>query len=685
MQKEAIKVLVIDDDADDAFLIEEAIGGIEDGAHLITVKSRPDDAMVALMEEKFDVVLCDYRLGATTGVDFLKNLRSAGDDTACILLTGIGEKEADLAALEAGANDFAAKIALSPESLDRSMRYAMANAARQRLLATVLNNANAAVVVLDQDKRPSIWNPTWSELAANFTKNDKDAVALLANFVLAQDDHDLTIGDRIVDWSAAEVMDGEETVIVLHDVTERVNALKEQREAEQRIQHLALHDTLTGLPNRAAFENKLADEIAWAKTTDNQFYLLNLDLNRFKEVNDVFGHKVGDGLLIEVTKRLSECLRDNEFVARVGGDEFIALSRKKPGDDIDEPPQLAERFLDSITQTFEIDGKLVRSGVSVGVSVFPQHGQDSELLLSNADAAMYRAKTDRMARRICMFDENMDKNIREKSVLALDLKAAVENGELDIHFQPQALVSNGRVHGFEALARWTHPSFGRISPAQFIPIAEEAGLIIDLGEYILERACEIASNWPSEYSVGVNVSAVQIRHTDFVRVVSQVLERTGLEAERLELEITESVLIDDPEYTKHVLNGLKDLGCSLAMDDFGTGYSSLFSMLSFPFDKVKIDRSFIENIDQNHQAREIVKAVLGLSENLGFAVIAEGVQNQLQVDFLRNIGCQEMQGYLIGVPLSELRTMELIMQAQQPQPEKVQSLMIGRRSLRKSA
>jgi len=259
-----------------------------------------------------------------------------------------------------------------------------------------------------------------------------------------------------------------------------------------------------------------------------------------------------------------------------------------------------------------------------------------------------------------MFDQAMDRSIREVRVLAEELKTTVENKQLDVYFQPQANVATGKITGFEALARWNHPKRGMISPAKFIPIAEENGLIIELGEYILTKSCSIAACWPQDLSIAVNVSAVQIRHTDLIALVRNVLVNTGLKPQRLELEITESTLIDDLDHTLHVLRGIKAMGVSIAMDDFGTGYSSLSSLLSFPFDKLKIDRSFIEQIGVNAQATEVVRAVINMGNNMGFEVVAEGVQHQKHVEFLHGEKCQSMQGYLLGRPRNELDTLALI-------------------------
>ncbi|MEM7301709.1 MAG: EAL domain-containing protein [Pseudomonadota bacterium] len=647
--KDTIHILIVDDDEDDIFLICDTIDEIVGHKYEVKTAHSPAAAIDLLANHNFDLILSDYMLGSISGIEFIGQLRDSGIDTPVILLTGMGGGTIDQEALEAGASDFLSKSSLEAEILDRTIRYTIANTEKQRLLQTVLNNANAAVAVVNQDGKAILWNSNFTELVNwNAANNQEGAtVADLISLVMACETLDILIGERIHDRRLANLPDGG-TVITLHDVTGRVRALEERRAAEERIAYVALHDSLTGLPNRSDFSNRIVEQIERARADGHEFYLLNLDLNRFKEVNDVFGHHIGDGLLKEVADRLSGCLKSNEYLARLGGDEFVAI--QPAGDEVDGLPSLAHRFLSCMDDTFEIEGKLVRTGLSIGAASFPKQGDNPEELLSNADVAMYRAKETPFAK-VSVFDQAMDNNIREKRFLAMELKSAVQNEELEVFFQPQANVATGDLVGFEALARWHHPERGAVSPATFIPIAEENGLIIDLGEYILRRSCQIASKWSKDIHVAVNVSAVQIRHTDLISLTRSVLVDTGLSPSRLELEVTESVLIEDLEQTLHVLRGIKGMGVAIAMDDFGTGYSSLSSLLSFPFDKIKIDRSFIEHIGVNAQATEIVRAIIGMSNNMNFGIVAEGVQSDEHVNFLREHRCAIMQGYLLGPPM----------------------------------
>ena len=646
---EKTRILVVDDDPDDIYLFTDAINDSAVDAYQIETAHSGLEAMGFLANNQYDAIFCDYRLGDTTGIDFIRSVRSAGLDTPIILLTGVGDTDIDKKAMDAGASDYIPKIKIDYETLDRAIRYAIANTARQRLLQSVLDNTDAGVAMIDGNGCPTIWNTAFAKLAEEHFKGDGfDSICDLAHFVVDADRGDLELGDKVLESRISALPDGDR-VLFLHDVSERVRSMEERLEANRRIAFLAHHDSLTGLPNRAAFKDRFYAEIRKAEISQSGFYVLNLDLNRFKEVNDVFGHAVGDGLLVEIAERLQACLREGEFLARLGGDEFVAIQKKEDGQA--EIPDLAERFLGIVKGPIEIDGNQIRTGISVGVAKFPDHGSDPEQVLANADAAMYRAKGNPL-QRISLFDETLDQTIRYRRALGNELKQAVAEGGLEVFFQPQARVKNREIIGFEALARWPHRHRGWVPPDTFIPIAEENGLIIPMGDWILRKACEIASTWDLPQSVAVNVSAIQVGHADLAGQVKSVLEDTGLPPERLEIEITESLLIDDPGLARQVLGQLKDLGVSIAMDDFGTGYSSLSSLLSFPFDKIKIDRSFIDNIGSNPQAAEIIRAILALSRNLNFKVIAEGVETEEHVGFLMSEGCDKMQGYLIGKPTS---------------------------------
>ncbi|MBR0685768.1 EAL domain-containing protein [Bradyrhizobium manausense] len=427
------------------------------------------------------------------------------------------------------------------------------------------------------------------------------------------------------------------------DVTNR-------RQTESRMAHMAYHDGLTDLPNRAAFLQALNQMIEACEGTDEEFAVLCVDLDGLKEVNDVFGHALGDKLLVEVAQRLQDTARGG-LVARLSGDEFgLIIDGKQPAVGL----ALAQQLGEALAPEFHIDGRAVRAGITTGMSIFPHNGPDGAALLANAGAALFRAKQ-KSRGTISLYQPEMDQQIRDRRVLHQDLSKAIKNGELSLAFQPQGIARNSvaesEIIGFEALARWQHPVRGQVSPAEFIPIAEESGLIVEMGEWILREACREAASWPKPLQVAVNLSPAQFMHGDVVGLVHSILIETGLAPGRLELEITEGVLIEDFDRGLALLRRLKALGVRISMDDFGSGYSSLSYLQAFPFDKIKIDRAFIINLGRNPQSAAIVRAVIDLGHGLEMSIIAEGVETIDQLAFLAREGCDGVQGYLLGKPL----------------------------------
>jgi diguanylate cyclase (GGDEF)-like protein/PAS domain S-box-containing protein len=450
------------------------------------------------------------------------------------------------------------------------------------------------------------------------------------------------IGTRILRTKKVPILgkDGEPQYLltVSEDVTEH-------KRAEERIAHLAHHDGLTGLPNRAAFSERLSSTLE--RQMAGTFALMCLNLDRFKEVNDVFGHSVGDAVLQEAARRMQSVM-DGAFLARLGGDEFTVITAQ--GSHPETAAALADRLLAITADDFEIDDHTLRIGLSIGVAIFPADGRDVTALLANANAALYRAKAEGRGA-IRFFEAEMDTRLHERRVLQQELQTAIESRALFLNFQPQALIG-GEIVGFEVLLRWRSPGRGLVPPATFIPLAEECGLIIPMGEWVLREACREAASWDRPLQIAVNLSPVQFRRGDLPALVHSVLLETGLAPSRLELEITEGVLIDDFSRAVGILRRLKLLGVRIAMDDFGTGYSSLSYLQSFPFDKIKIDRAFIANLNKNPQSAAIIRAVIGLGRGLDLPVVAEGVETRDQLEFLAREACDEVQGYLIGHPRS---------------------------------
>jgi diguanylate cyclase (GGDEF)-like protein len=422
---------------------------------------------------------------------------------------------------------------------------------------------------------------------------------------------------------------------------------KGRDEAEQKIRHLAYHDPLTGLPNRAALGETLREYLDTAAAKNSQVALLALDLDRFKQVNDIFGHQAGDGLLRILSDVMSAELKPNEMVARVGGDEFVVVQR-----DVPQPEgadELAKRLLKVVCRDVDVEGVTFRAATSIGIAIYPRDGMSAAVLHPNADAALYRAKQEgRGGYRF--FEPEMDLQLRERRALQLEMRDALKRNEFKVYYQPQAETMTGVISGFEALIRWDHPKRGLIAPVEFIPAAEENGFIVELGEFVLRTAAAEASSWKKPLTISVNLSPVQFQHGDLVGLVQNVLTETGLDPKRLELEITEGVLILDFSRALAMLKSLKELGVCIAMDDFGTGYSSLAYLQAFPFDHIKIDRSFIASLDTNKQSEAIIRAVVGLGRGLDVPVTAEGVETEEQQAFLAELDCAGIQGYLIGKP-----------------------------------
>ncbi|WP_420470875.1 bifunctional diguanylate cyclase/phosphodiesterase [Brevundimonas sp. FT23042] len=424
-----------------------------------------------------------------------------------------------------------------------------------------------------------------------------------------------------------------------------VRDLRSRLAQERRIAHLARNDSLTGLPNRTSFLEKL-ERLA---TADQPFALLAIDLDRFKEVNDLYGHAVGDRLLVHVATHLKGATREGEFVARLGGDEFVALV---PVRERMDAHAAAERLRQAILSPLEAEHAELQCGSSIGIALWPDDATETSVLINDADLAMYRAKSS-LATDICFYEGAMDEAVRQRRRITLGLRDALENDRFELHYQLQASVETGDVTGFEALLRWRQEDGSYISPADFIPLAEETGLILPIGEWVLRRACAEAAGWDRPHRIAVNLSPVQLSHVDLPRLVHQILIETGLAPHRLELEITETAMISDMERTTHILRQLKLLGVSVAMDDFGTGYSSLSTLRAFPFDKIKLDRTFMSELDGGPQSKAIIRAVLALGESLAIPILAEGVETHEQLTFLREQGCDEVQGYLLGRPRRE--------------------------------
>jgi len=544
----------------------------------------------------------------------------------------------------------------------RAERAATDEGRERQLLDMILNNMSQGVLMFDADARLVFCNQGYVEMygvspemvgagyalrdlinhgvaTGTFTgEPDEYIEKLLADLAKGKTAHDIikTKDGRTFSIVNKPLSDGG-WLATHEDITER-------QRTEERIVHMARHDALTDLPNRVLLRERLEHELKRVKRGE-MLAVLCLDLDRFKSVNDTLGHPVGDELLKVVADRLRGCTREPDTIARLGGDEFaiIMTAIQQPTD----AAALARRIRESIVKPFHLDGHQIVVDISIGISVAPLDATTPDQLLKNADMALYGAKGD--GRGVYRFFEpEMDARMKARRDLEMDLRNALMNSEFELYYQPLVNLETNEITSFEALLRWHHPQRGTISPAEFIPIAEETGLIIPVGEWVLRTACLETAKWPKDVKVAVNLSPAQLKARNVVEVVTSALEESGLPAKRLQLEITESVLMHNTFGTLATLHKLRELGVQIAMDDFGTGYSSLSYLRSFPFDKIKIDRSFIQDISSAAEPLAIVHAVAGLAKCLNMVSTAEGVETRQQMETLQNVGCTEMQGYFFS-------------------------------------
>jgi len=535
-------------------------------------------------------------------------------------------------------------------------------ATRTEQLDAALNNMSHGLCMFDRDQKLVICNEQFAsmyQLPAGLTGSGtaladilqqypdiKTALALPercggtgASDAAGHSQGLLTLADERTIAVQIRAMAGGGWVATHEDITER-------KKAEERISYLAHYDVLTGLPNRTEFGVQLEKQFARVQRGDTAAVLC-LDLDHFKAVNDTLGHPIGDALLRAVAERLSRCVRAEDVVARLGGDEFAVI--QVGGEQPLGASMLARRIIDEIGRPFLLDGHQVLIGTSIGIALAPTDGVDPDTGLKNADLALYRAKADGRAT-FRFFEPAMDARMQERRQLELDLRRALSQNEFELYYQPIMNVRDNRVSAFEALLRWNHPRRGVVSPTEFISLAEEIGLITSIGKSVLQRACVEAACWPDSVKVCVNLSPAQFKTPGLVMTVASALADSGLRPDRLELEITESVLLQNTDDTLETLHQIRALGVRVAMDDFGTGYSSLSYLRSFPFDKIKIDQSFVRDIEDSDQANAIIRAVSGLGVSLGMATTAEGVETAEQLDSLKNEGCTEVQGFLFSPP-----------------------------------
>jgi diguanylate cyclase (GGDEF)-like protein len=498
----------------------------------------------------------------------------------------------------------------------------------------------ALIVVLRPERTYSLYGATFALVLAIVSLHFTGMAAVSVTPLAA----DVTSG--VVFEVMAVAIAGVSLFVIGTGVASHMIDSQTRTENTLQLRYMALNDSLTGLPNRKSFGDHLDRELARAKKNNYNLAVIAIDLDRFKEINDSRGHGAGDQALKTIAQRLRQCCRERELVARIGGDEFAAVK------DFRDRSQLLDfvaRLETILFEPIQIDDFAMRAGASIGVAVFPEDGATAQILLGNADFAMYRAKAD-PTEAVCFYESKLDEAARKRQILARELRRAIELEQFELHFQVQISVSDATICGYEALLRWNHPQRGLVPPMEFIPIAEESGAIIEIGEWVLREACRRAASWQQPHKIAVNLSPVQLRQSELPKVIHEILLETGLSPARLELEITESSIIADKTRALHSLRQIKALGVTVALDDFGTGYSSLDTLRSFPFDKIKLDRLFMTEVESNPQSKAIIRAVLALGKSLDVPVLAEGVETKDQLDILRHEGCDEAQGYLLGRP-----------------------------------
>ena len=677
-------VLIVDDDPVVQTLMRAAL---EDDGFAVIEADDGLDACQRCVENVPSLLIVDAMMPKMDGFALCRTLRERAEThhVPILMATSLEDRESIAQAYEAGATDFITKPINWPILVQR-VHYMLRGArtvealrqnqarlrATQKLereqgerLEVALGNMSQGLCMFGADARLIVTNQRFRalfQLPATDALSGRSMVELLRASPIFQQQAEYSedpVRSELLELAARrtpgavttelpngriinvthEPMPGDGYVDTFTDVTE-------QRLAEVRIAHMAMHDPLTDLPNRLLFRQRM--EAALHKVGRGEHCaVLCLDLDQFKDVNDTLGHPVGDALLKAVTERLRHLVRQSDTFARLGGDEFAIV--QSSADHPHASTALAERLLHEMGQPFDVAGHHMVIGTSIGIAVAPDDGADPDTLLRSADIALYQAKSDGR-NRFCYFQPEMDALMQARRELEQDLRRAVTDNEFELFFQPLVNLEHKEISGFEALLRWRHPRHGYIEPCKFIGVAEETGLIIRIGEWVLHEACQQARSWAAPLKVAVNVSAVQFRNRQLVDVVRRSLQDSGIDPSRLELEITESVMIQGFDVALSMLHQLKALGVSISMDDFGTGYSSLSYLRSFPFDKIKIDQSFVKGLGKKADCEAIIRAVTGMCDSLGITATAEGVETEQQFRLLRAEKCTEIQGYFVAEP-----------------------------------
>jgi diguanylate cyclase (GGDEF)-like protein/PAS domain S-box-containing protein len=624
----------------------------------------------------YDVLLLDYRLPGLNALEVVKALRLEGArQIPIVLVTGQGNEEVAVQALRLGVDEYLVKregylqrLSVVLENVQKQAELNQAEARYRNLFASMRD----AIIIADNSR--TIIDANQPALRTLFGYETEEILGQSTAMLYADPDQFELLGREVFHHQAAEtgklletrfrrksgdVFHGEVSALQLRDDKGIrvgnigvIRDITERKCHEEQLKHLATHDELTGLANRALLLDRLEQSLHYARRSGRLVAVLLLDLDRFKVINDSLGHGFGDTLLGAVAQRLRQMVREADTVARLGGDEFVILLAEVA--EVDDVGLVAAKILRLLAEPHRLDEREITLTASLGVSLFPRDSDDGATLIRNADMAMYRAKRDGRSA-FAFYSPEMNRRIRETLELEGALRQALERDEFRLHYQPKVGLASGRVIGCEALVRWHHPQRGMVSPADFIPLAEETGLIVPLGTWVLQEACRQARVWQDAglpaLNIAVNLSARQFRKGNLPQLVEEFLRQAGLDPRLLELELTESMVMDDPVGAQRTMHALKELGVGLSLDDFGTGYSSLNYLRRFPVDSLKIDRSFIRDVASDPSGASVVTSVIDIAHNLGLTAVAEGVETREQLVFLAGCGCDMLQGFLFSKPL----------------------------------
>jgi diguanylate cyclase (GGDEF)-like protein/PAS domain S-box-containing protein len=688
MKQRHLSILVVDDDEEDYFLTHAILADVYGDTVDVEWISSYEAAIERLLVGRHAVCFMDYNLGPRTGLDLLREVLARGCRTPIIMLTGNDDHEVDVKAMEAGAADYLVKGRFGGPHIERSIRYAIGVAVERHQTLEALRRSEERYALAVRGANDGLWDwdlttnriyyaPRWKSILGYEDGQIGDSILewfnrvhpldvdrveaeisehLAGNTSHLETEHRMLHDDGTYRWVLTRglaVRDDERKVVRMagsqSDITQR-------KAAEYRLQHDALHDSLTGLPNRALLLDRLGQAVARTKRRpDSRFGVLFLDIDGFKHINDSLGHQMGDQLLIAISRRLESCMREADTVARVGGDEFISLI-----DDVESTDAILnvpDRILESLRTPFSLDDHEVVVSASIGVALSGASEFTADEFVRNADIAMYRAKSLGKAGYV-VFDDAMHASAVSRLRMETDLRQATKRGEFRLYYQPIVSLRTGKVRSFESLLRWYHPERGLVCPDDFIALAEETKLILPMGLWVVRTAAEQLRKWQEQFltnpplTISVNLSCRQFFQPDLVYQVQRALLDTGLDPRFLTMEITESAIMEQVESASSALSKLKSLGVKLSMDDFGKGYSSLSYLHQFPFDTLKIDRSFISSIGESGEHTEIVRTIVALAKTLKLDVVAEGVETESQLLQLRNLGCHFGQGYYFSRPMN---------------------------------